>query len=76
MLKQIKTFCVINRDGYKNSIPQLSDWEEAVRIAKDEACIVEVRWLPNIMSGYYHEYVFDNSNPAELDEKTPKVYGW
>lgn len=70
MLRPIKTFYVID-----SGVPRLKDWEEAVRIAKDDNCVVEVRWIPNTMSGYYHEYVFDYSNPIELDEKTPKVYG-
>ena len=69
MLKPIKTFYVVTR------IPQYSDWEEAIRIAQTDACIVEVRWMPNIYTGWYHEYVFDTSDPAELDQKTPRVYG-
>ncbi len=69
MLKQIKTF-------YAGACPDLADWEEAVRIAKEESCVVEIRWYPNIMTGYYHDYVFEDSDPVKLDEKTPKVYGW
>ena len=68
MLKPIKTFYV---KGY----PDLADWEEAVRIAKEESCVVELRWMPNIYAGYYHDYVFEDSDPIKLDEKTPKVYG-
>jgi hypothetical protein len=51
------------------------DWEEAVLIAKEEACVVELRWMPHIMTGWYHDYVFEDSDPIKLDEKTPKVYG-
>lgn len=69
MLKPIKTFYVVTR------IPTFSDWEEAVNTAKAEDCIVEVRWMPNIYTGWYHEYVFDTSSPEELDQKTPRVYG-
>jgi hypothetical protein len=69
MLKPIKTFYVDDR------IPQLDDWHEAVKIAKTDKCVVEIRWLPNIYAGWYHEYVFENSDPAELDAKTPRVYG-
>ena len=68
MLKPIKTFYV---KGY----PELVDWEEAVRMAKEESCVVELRWMPNIMCGWYHDYVFEDSDPIKLDEKTPKVYG-
>ena len=69
MLKPIKTF-------YSRTVPSLDDWYEAVRIAKEEDCIVEVRWLPNIMCGWYHDYAFEDSDPVKLDEKTPKVYSW
>lgn len=69
MLKPIKTF-------YVKGIPNLIDWEEAVNIAKEESCVVELRWMPNIMAGYYHEYVFEDSDPVKIDEKTPKIYGW
>lgn len=69
MLKPIKTF-------YAGAVPTLDDWYEAVRIAKEDACVVELRWLPSTYAGYYHEYVFEDSDPDKLDEKTPKVYGW
>jgi hypothetical protein len=68
MLKPIKTF-------YVKDIPNLVDWEEAVLIAKEKACVVELRWMPHIMTGWYHDYVFEDSDPIKLDEKTPKVYG-
>lgn len=68
MLKPIKTF-------YVKDIPNLVDWEEAVLIAKEESCVVELRWMPHIMTGWYHDYVFEDSDPIKLDEKTPKVYG-
>jgi hypothetical protein len=68
MLKQIKTF-------YAGRRPQLSDWEEAAKIAQEEDCVVDVYWLPSKWAGWYHEYVFDNSDPIELDKKIPTVYG-
>ena len=68
MLKPIKTF-------YVGAYPDFADWEEAVRIAKEESCVVELRWMPNIMCGWYYDYVFEDSDPIKLDEKTPKVYG-
>ena len=68
MLKPIKIF-------YVDSVPSLEDWEEAVNMAKEESCVVELRWMPNIMTGYYHEYVFEDSDPVKIDEKTPKIYG-
>ena len=69
MLKPIKTFYV------EPGIPDYSDWVQAVDIAKTEQCVVEVRWLPNRWAGWYHEYVFENSDPGELNQKTPRVYG-
>ena len=69
MLKPIKTF-------YSEINPTYYVFEEARQIAIDEDCIVEVRWLPNRMCGWYHEYVFDKSDPAELAVKVPQVYGW
>jgi hypothetical protein len=69
MLKQIKTFYIDGR------IPQLGDWQEAVQIAKTDNCVVELRWCPNTFAGWWHEYVFENSDPAELDTRTPRVYG-
>ena len=69
MLKPIKTF-------YSEINPTYEVFEEAKQIAIDEDCVVEVRWLPNIMCGWYHEYVFDKSNTAELAAKVPQVYGW
>ena len=68
MLKPIKTF-------YVKDIPNLVDWEEAVLIAKEKSCVVELRWMPHVMTGWYHDYVFEDSDPIKLDEKTPKVYG-
>ena len=68
MLKPIKTF-------YSEINPTYSVFEEAKQIAIDEDCVVEVRWYPNCYAGWYHEYVFMESSPADLDAKTPRVYG-
>lgn len=67
MLKQLKTF-------YVENIPSYEDYCKARDIARDENCVVELRWCPNTFAGWWHEYVFENSNPVELDAKTPKVY--
>ena len=69
MLKPIKNF-------YAGNLPTIEDWQEAAQIAKDEDCVVVVWWLPSKWAGWYHEYVFEDSDPVKLDEKTPKVYGW
>lgn len=69
MLKPIKTF-------YSEINPTYSVFEEAKQIAIDEDCVVEVRWLPNILCGWYHEYVFSDSDTVALTDKVPKVYGW
>ena len=69
MLKPIKDFYVCTR------IPTYSDFEDAVRIAKDEGCVVELRWMPSTWAGWYHEYVFDYSDPTAIMEKLPKRCG-
>ena len=69
MLRPIKTFYI------DRGIPTYDDWKQAVEIAQENECVVEVRWLPNFYAGWYHDYVFEDSDPAELDAKTPRVYG-
>ncbi len=69
MLKPIKTF-------YSETNPTYAIFEEAKQIAINEDCVVEVRWFPNIYEGWWHEYVFSKSDPAELAAKVPQVYGW
>jgi hypothetical protein len=68
MLKPIKTFYIVGSPNY-------NEFVEARDIARDEDCVVELRWCPHIMTGWYHEYVFEDSDPAELEAKVPKVYG-
>jgi hypothetical protein len=63
------------KNYYVPDIPTKEDLEEAKQICIKENCIIELRWCPNIYAGWYHEYVFEDSDPAELDAKTPKVYG-
>ena len=50
MLKPIKTF-------YAGNLPTLEDWQEAVKIAKEENCVVQVTWYPNLWAGYYHVHL-------------------
>jgi hypothetical protein len=69
MLKPIKTF-------YSEINPTYSVFEEAKQIAVEEDCVVEVRWYPSCYTGWYHEYVFADSDVVELADKVPKVYGW
>ena len=69
MLKPIKTF-------YSEINPTYSVFEEAKQIAINDGCVVEVRWLPNSIAGWYHEYVFSYSDITELANKVPTVYGW
>lgn len=68
MLIPIKPF-------YVHLVPSYEEWKEAINIAKTEKCVVEVRWMPNRWAGWYHEYVFEDSDPATLDANVPKVYG-
>ena len=69
MLKPIKTF-------YSEINPTYAVFEEAKQIAINEDCVVEVRWYPNIYEGWWYEYVFAKSDPAELAAKVPQVYSW
>ena len=69
MLKPIKQFYVCTHT------PAYSDFEEAVQIAKDEDCVVDVWWLPSTWAGWYHEYVFEHSDPGAIMEKLPRSYG-
>ena len=69
MLKPIKTF-------YSEVNPTYVVFEEAKQMAIKEDCVVEVRWYPNCYAGWYHEYVFSNSDPSALAAKVPQVYGW
>ena len=68
MLKPIKTF-------YSNTIPTLEVFDEAKQITIQEDCVVELRYCPHILSGWYHEYVFSDSDPAELAQRVPKTFG-
>ncbi len=68
MLQPIKTY-------YIKGLPSYENFVEAVDIAKREDCLVEIRWLPSKWAGWYHEYVFSDSNPQELANKVPRIYG-
>ena len=61
---------------YCNINPHYEVFEEAKQIAINEDCVVEVRWYPNCYEGWYHEYVFADSDTVKLADKVPKVYGW
>ena len=62
MLKPIKTFYVSGR-------PTSSDFEEAHELTKQEGCIVELRWQPDILTGWWHDYIFEDSTLEEWLEK-------
>ena len=64
MLKPIKTFYISGR-------PTSADFEEAREIAKQEGCVVELRWQPDILTGYWYDYIFENST---LEEWLAKKY--
>ena len=64
MLKPIKTFYISGR-------PTSSDFEEAREIAKQEGCVVELRWQPDLLTGYWYDYIFENST---LEEWLAKKY--
>ncbi len=62
MLRPIKTFYVVGTPNY-------SEFTEARDIAREENCVVELRWMSDILVGYMHEHVFEDSNPWELTNK-------
>ena len=62
MLKPIKTFYIPGR-------PTPSDFEEAHELAKREGCVVELRWQPDILTGWWHDYIFEDSTLEEWLEK-------
>jgi hypothetical protein len=64
MLKPIKTF-------YIQGSPTATNFEEARDIAKQESCVVELRWVPDILTGWWHDYIFEDSN---LEEWLAKKY--
>ena len=68
MLKPIKTF-------YSSTIPTLEVFEEVRQIAIQEDCVIELRYCPHILSGWYYEYVFSDSDPAELAQRVPDTFG-
>ena len=68
MLTPIKTFYIEGTPNYEEIV-------EARNVAEHECCVVELRWMPHIMTGWYHEYIFKDSDPLEIYEKLPKVYG-
>ena len=62
MLKPIKTFYIHGR-------PTPSDFEEAHELTKQEDCVVEIRWQPDILAGWYYDYIFETSTLEEWLEK-------
>ena len=70
MLIPIKIFTV------KTSVPALSDLERAKQICINEDCMVELRWMPNIMTGWYYLYITAEDNIYKMyEEQVPKVCG-
>jgi hypothetical protein len=70
MLIPIKIFTV------KTSTPALHDLEEAKQICIKEDCAVELRWMPHILTGWYHLYITAEDDIYKMyEEQVPKVYG-
>jgi hypothetical protein len=64
------------KNYYVPDIPTKEDLEEAKQICIKENCAIELRWCPNIWAGWYHIYIYNNSNIDEVyDTQVPKVYG-
>ena len=68
-LVQIKNY-------YVEGIPTKEDLEEAKQICITEKCVIELRWCPNVYTGWHHVYIYNNSNIDEVYERqVPKIYG-
>lgn len=70
MLIPIKVFTV------DSGIPSIDDLGEARQICIEEACAIDLRWLPNSFAGWYHLYI-DKDTDIEYayEHQIPKVYG-
>lgn len=69
MLTPIKIFTV------KTSTPALQDLEAAKQICIREDCMVELRWMPDIMTGWYHLYITAEDDIYKMyEEQVPKIY--
>ena len=70
MLIPIKIFTVTT------NVPTLGDLEEAKQICINENCAVELRWMPDILTGWYYLYITDEDNIYKMyEEQVPKIYG-
>lgn len=70
MLIPIKLFTV------EGSIPAKEDLVEAKQICIEEDCEVELRWIPNILTGWYYLHIDkDTDIDYAYEYQVPKVYG-
>ena len=70
MLIPIKTF-------YCGGLPEKKDLIEAKQLCIEENCTVELRWMPNILVGWYYLFIKADSDIEKMwEDQVPKVYGW
>lgn len=71
MIKEVKTYLI----DELNATPTFEDVKACVKIAKENNCIVELKWTMK-WSGHYSRYIRATDDPQEFyDTKLPKVYG-
>ena len=72
MIKQIKEYFVVGRNT-----PEKEDIAEAIDIAKNNHCIVRIRWTI-VYSGYsgsYKRYIYEDDDVDDVYEnRIPHVY--
>ena len=70
-MKRVETFILDKVD----TTPKLKDIEECVRIAKENDCVVNLKWFMKY-SGKYERYIEADDDPNEFYERNlPKIYG-
>ena len=70
MLKEVKILYVYP----VGETPSLDDCYDAVDIATENSCCVRMEWYVRY-SGWYHKIIDTSSNPKDVYESLPKIYG-
>lgn len=70
MLKEVKVLCV----EPLGQIPSMEDCKEAVNIAVEHDCFVNMKWFFR-HSGWYGTVIDPGMNATDVYNSLPKVYG-
>lgn len=70
MLREVKVLYV----HPVGKTPSLDDCYDAIDIAMKNSCYVRMEWSVS-HSGWYHRIIDASSNPKDIYESLPKVYG-